>query len=68
MRIFFQDAELHGLRKTVADAVVSKGAISCLNYIKPLAVTKGIIYHGLRVPDEFWMESAKFSDSSILRV
>jgi hypothetical protein len=65
---FFVDAELHGLRKTAADAVVKKGATSYLNRIKQLAASKGITYHGLKTTDDFWTELAKFADGSISRV
>ncbi len=65
---FFQDAELHGVRKQAADAVASKGATNYVHRIQQLAASKGIVYHGLKAPDDFWSGLAKFPDGSISRV
>jgi hypothetical protein len=65
---FFQDAELHGVRKAAADKVTATGAANFLDRIKHLAAAKGIVYHGLRTKDDFWKELEKFPDGSLSRV
>lgn len=65
---FFQDAELHEVRKAAADKVAATGAANYIGRIKHLAAAKGITYHGLRTKDDFWSELAKFPDGSISRV
>lgn len=65
---FFQDAELHDVRKGHADAVKSLGGTNYLDYIKQMAIKYGITYHGLRTPADFWRELGKFPDGSITRV
>lgn len=59
---------LHSIRKTAADRIISNGAISYLDRIKQIANSNNIHYKGLKNPQDFWSHLATFADNSISRV
>jgi hypothetical protein len=59
---------LHSTRQNAAKKVLKRGGRSYINRIQMIAAAKGVVYIGLRKPEDFWDNLSKFPKKSISRV